>query len=267
MLGAIILPGAEYGVASHHQLFVRILWEVALGMFLDDFLVFLDHFLQRLGVKIGVEMRLLLLLFRIKYFVKRGFRSLQYHVAEHLDKSPVGVGREARVVAAFGQRFHTLVVQSEIQDGIHHSGHGKLRARTNAYQQGILAGAEFLTLKRFQFCEGLFHLPVNRFRYMPLPHVFATSFRLDGKARRNGKSGVGHLGQTGALAAQIIFHLAVTIGLTAAEKINVLGRVVVLFRHFSFFGEGHRRHDLLVLCRSFWVAQRFQRCDQNSFIC
>ena len=50
VLGAIVQPGAEHGVARHHQLLVRVLREVALGVLLHHLLVFGDDFLQRLGV-------------------------------------------------------------------------------------------------------------------------------------------------------------------------------------------------------------------------
>jgi hypothetical protein len=77
---------------------------------------------------------------------------------------------------------------------------------------------------------------------MSLPHVLATSFCLDREARRNGQSRIRHLRQAGALAAEVVLHLAVTIGLAAAEKVNVPGCVLVFFLNFSF-GKGQCRHD------------------------
>ena len=60
MLGAIVLPGAEHGIARQDELFARVLREVPLGVFLDDFLVLGDNLLQSLGVEIGVELGFLL---------------------------------------------------------------------------------------------------------------------------------------------------------------------------------------------------------------
>ena len=68
VLGAIVLPGAEHGIARHDQLLVRVLREVLLGVLLDDLLVFGDDFLQRLGVEIGIELGFLLLLLAIEHF-------------------------------------------------------------------------------------------------------------------------------------------------------------------------------------------------------
>ena len=70
VLGAIVLPGAENRIARHHQLLVRVLREVVLGVLLHDFLVFLNHFFQRFGVEVGVELRFLLFLFRVEDFVE-----------------------------------------------------------------------------------------------------------------------------------------------------------------------------------------------------
>ena len=58
VLGAIVQPGAEHGVARHDQLLVRILRKVLLGVLPDDLLVLLDDFLQSFRVKLGVELDL-----------------------------------------------------------------------------------------------------------------------------------------------------------------------------------------------------------------
>ena len=52
-------------------------------------------------------------------------------------------------------------------------------------------------------------------------HVLAAGFGLDGEAGRHGKSGVGHLGQAGAFAAELVLHLAVTFGVSVAEEVNI----------------------------------------------
>ena len=64
--GAIVLPGAEDGVAGHDELVVGVLREVDFGVLLDHLFVFGDDFLQGLGVEFGVELGLLLLLFAVE---------------------------------------------------------------------------------------------------------------------------------------------------------------------------------------------------------
>ena len=255
MLGALVLPGAKHGVARHHQLFTRILRKVALGVLLHDLLIFDDHFLQRFGVEIGVELGLLLFLLRVEHFVERRFLDVEHHIAEHLDQPAVRIGREPRIVAALGQRFHALVVQAKIENRVHHPRHGKLRARTHAHQQRILAGAELLALQRFQLRQRLVHLPIDVFGRQTAAHVLAASLGLNGESRRHRQAGIGHLGQARAFAAEHVFHLAVAIGLAAAERVDVFGRrTSCSFLRFSF-GESHRRHDISPFVRKILESQ------------
>ena len=59
-------------------------------------------------------------------------------------------------------------------------------------------------------------------------HVFPASLGLDGEAGRHGQPGIGHLGEAGAFAAEVIFHLAVAVGLAAAKGVNVLGAGILV---------------------------------------
>ena len=140
---------------------MRILREIALGLLFDDFLVLFNDFLQRLGVEIGVELGLLLLLLGVEDFVKSGLRNLQHDVPEHLNQAAVGIRRETWVVAALGESFHASVVQAKIENRVHHSRHGELGAGTHADQQRILALSELLALQLLQTRQRFFHLAID----------------------------------------------------------------------------------------------------------
>ena len=162
-LGAIVEPGAEHGIARHHQLLVRVLRKLALGVLLHDLLVFGDDFLQRLGVEIGVELGLLLLLLAVEDFFERVLGNVEHDGAEHLNQAAIGVVGEARIVAALGQALDRLVVQAEVEDGVHHAGHGELCARAHADQQRIVGAAQLLPLQLFQAAKRLVHLAIDFF--------------------------------------------------------------------------------------------------------
>ena len=115
VLGAVILPGAKHSIASHHQLFVRILREVALGVLLDNFFVFFDHFLQRFGVEVGVELGFFLFLLGVENFVEFRLRNFQHDAAKHLNQPAVGIVRKTRIVVALRQRLHALVVNPKFK--------------------------------------------------------------------------------------------------------------------------------------------------------
>ena len=148
--------------------------------------------------------------------------NVEDHIAEHLDEAAIGVVGKARIVAALGERFDGMVVEAEVEDGVHHAGHGKLCTRTDGDEQRIFARAELLALQLFQALEGRVHLVVD-LRIERTAHVFATGFGLDGESGRDGKACVGHFGQAGAFAAQHVFHAAVAIGSAAAKEVHILG--------------------------------------------
>ena len=163
----------------------------------------------------------LLLLLAVEYFFKGVLRNVEHDRAEHLNQPAIGVVSEARIVAALGQALDRLVVQAKVEDGVHHAGHRKLCARANTHEQRIVCSAQLLALQCFQPAKRFIHLMIDFLRDGIVSHVLAASLGLDGKAGRHGKSGVGHLGQSGAFAAQFVLHLAVTFGVSVAEEVNV----------------------------------------------
>ncbi len=212
-------------------------------MLLDYLLVFLDHFLQRLGVEAGIKLGFLLLFLGVEYFVEGRLGDIQDYVAEHLDEAAIGIGGKARIVAALGQGLDALIVEAEIQDGIHHAGHGEFGARAHADQQRILAFAELLALQFFQFLERRIHLALDFGGHAIAAHVFPTSFGLNGEAGRHGQAGIGHLSQASAFAAKVVFHLAVAVSFAAAKREDILGGGILFRCAKAGFRESLRRHN------------------------
>ena len=69
-------------------------------------------------------------------------RNLEDDVGVHLDEPPVGVEREAAVAGASRQPFDGPIVEPEVQDRVHHSGHRELRPRPDRNQKRIVVVAE-----------------------------------------------------------------------------------------------------------------------------
>ncbi len=95
VLGAVVAPGAEHGITRHHQLLMRVLRELVLGVLLDDFLILGNHFLQRLGVEVGIELGFPLLLLAVEDLFKGVFGDFEHHAAEHLNQAAIGVVGES----------------------------------------------------------------------------------------------------------------------------------------------------------------------------
>ena len=220
MLGAIILPGAEHCVPRHYQLLVRVLRKIVLRVLLDDFLVFRDDFLQCLSVELGIELGLLFFFLAVEDFFERMLLDIEHHTSEHLNQTAIRIVSKPRIVAQLRQRFHTLIVETKVENGVHHAGHGKLCARTHADEQRVFALAELLALQLFELAQRDIHLSVHGVRDAPHPHVLATSFSLNGESRRHGQARVGHLSKTRTLTAENVLHLAIAIGLAAAEGVH-----------------------------------------------
>jgi len=144
-LGAIVLPASEDGVAGLDQLIERALREVLAGFLADQLLVLDDDLLERLGLEFVVELDLLPLLDAVEDVLELLLGDIEDNVAEHLDEAAIGVIGKTRIVAELGQRLNGLIVETQVEDGVHHAGHGELCAGADGDEQGIVARAQLLS--------------------------------------------------------------------------------------------------------------------------
>ena len=150
--------------------------------------------------------------------------------AEHLDESAIAVVGETRVAALFRQTGGGDVVQPKVEDGVHHAGHGELRAGADAEQQRVVGVAELLADLLLELHDGLVDFLLNLVgNFVAVIEVDVADVGGNGEARRDGKAGARHLGQPGAFAAEHIFHGSVAVGCSAAERINVFLHLLSIF--------------------------------------
>ena len=149
--GAGVVPGTEHGLDRFHQLHPRLLRELlALHRVLIDSLKAGDQLLHVLGRQLRIELHALGFLHLVDDLLKERLRHLHNHVGEHLDKSAVGIIGKTGVAGLFGKALHRHIVQAQVEDRVHHTGHGSTGARTHRHQQRIVVVAEFLALDPFQ---------------------------------------------------------------------------------------------------------------------
>jgi hypothetical protein len=145
-------------------------------------------------------------------------------VAVHLHEAPVGIVREARIAGLADQAFDGLVVQPEVQDGVHHPRHRRTGARPHRHQQRLGGITEAAAGDLLDACHGLAHLLAQNGRIgAAVGIVVRAHLGRDGQARRDRQPELGHLGQVGALAAQQVLHVGAAVGPSAAEAVHVLG--------------------------------------------
>ena len=138
-----------------------VLRERLAGLLLHQLLVADDDFLQIFGGQVGIQLGLGLLLLAVEDCVEIVLRDFEHHGAVHLDEAAVAIVGEARIAALGDDGFDGLVVQAEVEDGIHHARHGELGAGAHADQQRVGGVAELLAHAAFQLLEGVEHLLVD----------------------------------------------------------------------------------------------------------
>jgi hypothetical protein len=134
-------------------LIVSVLRKGFAGLLLDHLLIVVDDGRQILGREVGVQLGLDLVLARIEDVVELGHINIQRDLAEHLNKAAVRIVGEARIAGTLGQPFHGFVVQAQVENRVHHAGHGKPRAGTDAEQQRIRSIAQTLAQAVFELSK------------------------------------------------------------------------------------------------------------------
>jgi hypothetical protein len=129
-LGAIRLPGAEHGADRAPELFLDVLREGPTEFLFGELLEAFDQALEIGGVEIGVEVDALVLLGDLQRVFEQAVIKAEDDVGIHLDEAAIAVPGEAGVAAHCGEALDRAVVEAEVEDGVHHAGHGDAGRRS-----------------------------------------------------------------------------------------------------------------------------------------
>ena len=215
--GARRVPAAEDGVDGEAELLPRVGREGVSGVG-DYLLVVFDELLELFGRDFVVFLdsrgvsRLLEALFK---FVEI---HAEHDVREHLDEAAVAVVGESLVSGRFREGLHSVVVEAEVQYGVHHAGHRDGGSRTDGYEKRVLGGTEVLSGELLYAADGGFHVaPDSGYEVVFFPVLMA---RLSGnyEARRHRKPDLPHLREVRAFAAKEQAHVRAAF----AEIVDVL---------------------------------------------
>ncbi len=144
-----VVPRTEDGADSFVELGLRVGGEVHSESTLVLILELTCKGLKILCGELYIVMYALLFLHLVDKSLEVLLADLHDDVGEHLDKAAVGVVYEAlklRVGVAGYHGSHNLVVKTEVKYGVHHSGHGCARTRTDRYEKRVLEIAELLAV-------------------------------------------------------------------------------------------------------------------------
>ena len=145
VVGAGIVPASENGLDGLRELLRRVLRERHTHAGEIVFLIEPDDLAQILRRQLGVECHPGVVPRRGEYVLKLVVRQLHDHVGVHLDEAAVAVIRPARVAGGIRQRLGHLVVEAEVEDGVHHTGHRGASAGADGHEQRLLRVAEAQT--------------------------------------------------------------------------------------------------------------------------
>jgi hypothetical protein len=88
-------------------------------------------------------------------------RDAEDDAAVHLHETPIRVEREPLVIGLLGESCDRPVVETEVQDGVHHAGHREFRSRADRDQQGFVRVAETASHAILELCEVLGDLSIK----------------------------------------------------------------------------------------------------------
>ncbi len=209
-IGAGVVPGTEHGLDGAHELLFRIVRESAADFTLVLGLELSRQFLQVVSGELYILLHALLLLHGVDELLEVLLAHLHDHIGVHLDEPSVAVPCPAGIAGFLGDDVHNVLVQAQVQDGIHHAGHGSPCAGTDGHQQRILLVAELFAGNLLHLDDVFIDLALNLIvDFSSVLVILCTGLRGNRKALRHRKAQPCHLGQVRALAAQKLTHVGI----------------------------------------------------------
>ena len=116
-----------------------------------------------------------------------------------------------------------LVIQAEVEDGVHHAWHGVASARANSDEEGHAFGvAKFAAHDFFHLGDAKFHLPLKLDGIGALVCVVVSAdLGADGEAWRHWEADAAHLGKVCTFASEEGLHGAIAVCFCCAKTVNV----------------------------------------------
>ncbi len=176
----------------------------------------------------------------------------EHHVGIHRDEAAVGIVGEALVAGFLCQRLDRLVVEAEVEHGVHHARHRGACARAHRDEQRVLAVAERLAGNAADLRERGVDLVLQVLRIgLAVGVVVGADLGGDGETGRHRQAEIGHLSESRALAAEQVAHIGAPFGLAVAETIDPLPLGLHRFLRRGLFRKRRllRRDRLFRWCR------------------
>src|SRR5690606_31177167 len=149
---------------------------------------------------------------------------------EELNEPSIGIIPKAFVAASPDQPFQCVAVESQVQDGIHHTRHRQCRSGANRDQEWIFRITETLATCFLYASDMLSHFIHQSLRKVSVGwcQVLQTRFRSNYKTGWNIQPDLRHLTEIGAFTAEQFLVLAIAFG----EAVYILYHLTFGFPFF-----------------------------------
>ena len=198
-----VVPAAENRFDSAHKLFFGVLREIGTDFGFVFRFELLCKFFEVVCIEFGVEFDAFLFL----HLVDESFEVLlaDFHndVGIHLNETTVAVVCETTVVGLDRETFDDFVIETEVEDGVHHTGHGCACTGTDGNEKRIVERTEFFSDDFFQFADVFHDFGLDSvIDFLAVFVVLSAGFGGDGETLRNRHTEFGHFREVGAFTAE-----------------------------------------------------------------
>ena len=209
---ARVVPGAEHSLDGTHQLLLRVGREVLAQLRLVLSLELVCELLEVRSGEIHVLGHAAILLHLVDELLKILLADFHNDVGVHLDKSSVAVPSPTRIVGLLCQDLDHVLVEAEVQDGVHHARHRSSCARANRDEKRILVVTELLAGDLLHLHDVVVNLRLDLcIDLAAVLVILRASLGRDREALRHRKTNLGHLRKVCALAAEELAHVRIAL--------------------------------------------------------
>ena len=228
---ARVHPGTKDRADRAPQLLLGILREGMTVFLANDVLETGDDGPPILCGEVGVEAGAGLELVVFDQLLEMMVVDTEHDLPVHLDETPIAVIGKTLIAALARQPDDRLVVETEVEHGIHHPGHRNPRPRPHGNQQRIVRVAKPRAERALERGEPVGHLvsQVGGIGFFMCVEVGADLGR-NREPGRHRQSEIAHLGETRALAAQQVFHIGAALGGAVAKPVDPLRHPPLILR-------------------------------------
>ena len=229
-VGAFVVPTAEDGRDRFAKLNVRIGREIFPEGLLVIGLVLDDEVLELFGRDLGVELIAVLLLDFVEHPVHVSTGMALGDVREHEDEAAVAVIGKALIAAGLGEFLDGRVVETEVEDRVHHARHRDAGARANGDEERNASSAPEALVIDFLDLVNVIHdvFPHEIGDLLPAFVVEGAGFGRNGETSRDVDAGRRHFGEAIAFSAKDFLAEVLLGGFLEGEDVFLFCHVFLL---------------------------------------